>query len=80
MNILFKGTLSDLWRYNITSGMWAWLTGATTRNQDAVFNTINVESPTTSPGSSNQHSMTIHPNTDTIYEFGPRFVAGTLCK
>lgn len=74
----FLGPLGDLWRYNITSGMWTWLTGASTVNQHAVFNTINVESPSTTPGGAFNFGMTIAPENDLIYQFGStRVIAGS---
>lgn len=70
--------MNDFWRYNITSGMWAWIGGSSTTNQNAVFNTINVESSTTNPGAAEQFGMVIIPNTDIIYQFGSyRYILGS---
>lgn len=69
-----------MWRYNITSGMWAWLNGATTASQNAVFNTINVESASTTPGGAFSFGMTIAPDHDAIYQFGSyRRISGSDC-
>ncbi len=33
------GDLNDLWKYNITSGQWTWVSGANTQNQIGVYGT-----------------------------------------
>lgn len=70
LTLALSGGLNDLWRYNITSGMWAWLNGGSAVDQNAVFNTINVESSTTNPGSAYEHGLAINPSQDMIYQFG----------
>lgn len=45
-----SGSLNDLWKYNIASGEWTWMKGATVINQLGVYGTLNVSSATNNPG------------------------------
>ncbi len=45
------GSLSDLWRYNIASNSWTWMSGPNTVNQAPVFGTIGVAAAANTPGS-----------------------------
>ncbi|TND08309.1 MAG: Kelch repeat type 2-containing protein [Bacteroidetes bacterium] len=41
---------NDLWRYNLATGLWTWVSGDNTPNQPGVYGTITVPSPTNKPG------------------------------
>lgn len=41
---------NDLWRYNISSGMWTWVSGGNTPNQVGVYGTQTVAAPANKPG------------------------------
>lgn len=42
--------LNDLWRYNITTGNWAWMGGDSVVNQFGVYGTMGVEAAGNKPG------------------------------
>jgi hypothetical protein len=45
-----SGSLCDLWRYNIATGYWTWMSGSSGLNQYGVYGSIGLESPTNMPG------------------------------
>ncbi len=45
------GQLNDLWRYNITTNIWTWVSGANTNYQAASYGTLSISSPSNMPGS-----------------------------
>ncbi len=45
-----SGQLNDLWRFNITSKEWAWISGNKTTNQDGVYGTMGVPDMANYPG------------------------------
>jgi len=44
------GNLNDLWKYNVTTNEWTWITGANGINQLGVYGTKGVPSTTNTPG------------------------------
>jgi len=42
--------LNDLWKYDIATNMWTWISGSNTTNQTSVYGTQNVASSTNVPG------------------------------
>lgn len=44
------GFYNDLWRFNIASGNWAWISGDTVQNKIAVFGTLGIPAATNKPG------------------------------
>jgi hypothetical protein len=42
--------LSDLWRFNISSGIWTWISGEDKPNSQSVHGTIGIGTNFTSPG------------------------------
>jgi len=44
------GDLNDLWKYNITSGQWTWVSGASVINQTGVYGTQNTPAAGNVPG------------------------------
>jgi N-acetylneuraminic acid mutarotase len=44
------GQLSDLWKYNTTTGQWTWIAGPNVANQNGQYGTISVPSSTNIPG------------------------------
>ncbi|MES2678802.1 MAG: kelch repeat-containing protein [Bacteroidota bacterium] len=44
------GDMGDLWRYNITSGQWAWIKGPVSPDQNGVYGTIGVPATANLPG------------------------------
>lgn len=45
-----EGFLNDLWKYNITSGLWTWMGGTNQMGQAGVFGTLGVASVNNIPG------------------------------
>lgn len=45
-----KGRLNDLWRYNISTGQWTWISGSNTANTKGTYGTKGTPSSTTVPG------------------------------
>ena len=41
---------NDLWRYNVASGMWTWVSGGNTPNQTGVYGVQTVPAPANKPG------------------------------
>ena len=52
-NSLYEGIgyLNDLWRYNISSGMWTWMSGNASIDDNGVYGTKGVPSASNYPGS-----------------------------
>ncbi|GAO43106.1 hypothetical protein FPE01S_02_02100 [Flavihumibacter petaseus NBRC 106054] len=46
-----KGYLNDLWRYDISTGMWTWIKGGNSVESLAIYGLRGIEGPTTRPGS-----------------------------
>lgn len=44
------GYLNDLWKYNVTTNQWTWVSGDNTGNSYGVYGTKGVSSPTNKPG------------------------------
>jgi len=44
------GDMGDLWRYNITSGQWAWMKGPSSPDQNGVYGSIGVPAALNNPG------------------------------
>lgn len=42
--------LSDLWKYNINTNQWTWVTGSTTTNSTGIYGTQGVASASNAPG------------------------------
>lgn len=41
---------NDLWRYEIATGLWTWVSGDNTPNQNGVYGTMTVAAPANKPG------------------------------
>ena len=44
------GDLNDLWKYNIASGLWTWVSGDNVPNATGVYGTMGVAAPANKPG------------------------------
>jgi N-acetylneuraminic acid mutarotase len=47
----YAGFLSDLWKYNVSSGQWTWVSGPNTVNQAPAYGTKGIPSTSNIPGS-----------------------------
>src|SRR5689334_21384973 len=45
-----SGYLSDLWKYNVSSGMWTWMGGNKTTNNTGIYNSVGTAAVTNVPG------------------------------
>lgn len=45
-----NGYLNDLWKYNIATNQWTWITGTNTTGQFGLYGTLGVPSTTNAPG------------------------------
>jgi N-acetylneuraminic acid mutarotase len=45
-----SGDLNDLWKYNIASGQWTWVSGSNLINQNPNYGTLNMPATTNAPG------------------------------
>ena len=45
-----RGFLQDLWRYNIGTGEWTWMSGSTVINQQGTYGTLGTPAPANVPG------------------------------
>lgn len=66
-----RGLMNDLWKYNITSGLWTWMSGANTSNAYGVYGTIGNGTQNTIPGA-REHRVPISwtDNTGNLWMFG----------
>jgi N-acetylneuraminic acid mutarotase len=46
----YSGDLNDLWKYNIVSGQWTWVSGSSSFNQPGNYGTLNTAAATNVPG------------------------------
>lgn len=44
------GLLNDLWKYNVSSGLWTWLNGSNLLNQNGAYGSLNVPAASNTPG------------------------------
>ncbi len=64
---------NDLWKFNLDTKEWTWVSGSSSLNQYAVYGTKNVPSPSNRPGAKGGHSSWIidnSGNSDYLYMFG----------
>lgn len=53
------GSLNDLWKYNIATNMWTWMSGDNTVNNTGVYGTRGLSSATNKPGARNRFNEMI---------------------
>lgn len=63
------GNLNDLWKYNIGTNQWTWVSGTNLTNQFGNYGTLTVSSPTNHPGGREFPSCWTDKNND-IWLFG----------
>lgn len=64
------GVLNDLWKYNITTDQWTWVSGDNTINMPAIYGSLGVTSSTSNPGSRAFLSAWREPSNGTLWLFG----------
>jgi gliding motility-associated-like protein len=53
---MFGGYADDMWKYDQATGNWTWMSGGTVPFLPAVWGTLQVQSPTNTPGTRNVYS------------------------
>ena len=74
------GRMNDLWRYNIASNEWTWMSGANTINSVGNFGTILVASPLNMPSCRNECNGTWVDNNNNLWLFGGEPTGATYCS
>lgn len=70
-----SGLLNDLWRYNIASNQWTWMSGSNSTAQFGVYGILNVASALNTPGAFEFPGFWFHNND--LYLFGGRGYAAS---
>ncbi len=64
-----QGRLNDLWRYNTTTGRWAFMKGSIYANQMGVYNTMGIPDASSVPGGRNR-AITAVDNCGNLWMYG----------
>lgn len=67
----FGGFLNDLWKYNVSTNEWTWVNGTNVTGTAGTYGTLNVSSPSNSPGAAEFPSFW-QDATGMFYLFGGR--------
>ena len=76
-----SGPLNDLWKYDVSEGMWTWLSGDDVKNQSGVYGTKGVADIANKPGGRHSFVGMIDSNEDFIIFGGTGYnSSGTVGK
>jgi N-acetylneuraminic acid mutarotase len=64
-----SGQLNDLWKFNISSGQWTWMTGTNLVDQNGVYGTLKTAAAANTPGTRQNLTMASDPSGN-IWLFG----------
>lgn len=64
-----SGYLNDLWMFNATSGMWTWISGSNTINDNGFYGTKKSEASSNVPGARTGHAMAWDASRQRLYLF-----------
>lgn len=64
-----SGYLNDLWKYNISTGNWTWISGDSSSTASGIYNALGIASPTSKP-SSRRWAMKWKDNSGNFWLFG----------
>jgi hypothetical protein len=64
------GRHNDLFRFDIGTSLWTWLSGSNTTGSVESYVTLGVESSLNQPGAANYASCFMDTSTDTLWKFG----------
>ena len=67
---IFAGRLNDLWKYNISSGQWTWVSGSNLTNQAGVYGTKGVADVANAPGARNGAVGWVDATNSVLWLFG----------
>jgi N-acetylneuraminic acid mutarotase len=62
--------LNDLWRFNLSSSEWTWLSGSSVGGVLGRYGTQGVSSPTNYPGARRDHTLVVDSSSNRLYLFG----------
>jgi hypothetical protein len=71
-----SGSLNDLWRYNIASGLWTWISGSNTPNAVGVYGTLGTGAAGNVPGGRSDPCSWIDPSGN-LWLFGGQGFSST---
>ncbi len=63
------GRLNDLWKYDLTTNQWTWMSGTNLANQNGVYGSLTVPSTTNIPGGRHEGGMWVDASNN-FYLFG----------
>ncbi|MFX0135142.1 MAG: Kelch repeat-containing protein [Candidatus Hodarchaeota archaeon] len=63
------GSLNDLWMFNITSGLWTWVSGSNSKNQNGTYGSKGVPASGNVPGA-RKYSVSWIDSNDSLWLFG----------
>jgi len=64
------GLTNALWRYNIATNMWTWMTGSSAGNGMAVYGTQGIPAPTNTPGSLQETNAAWTDSSNNLWMYG----------
>ena len=64
------GNLNDLWKYNINTGNWTWMSGSNQINENGTYGTQGLSASTNQPGSRRTPYTVIDRNKGLLWVFG----------
>ena len=70
MTKILGGLFNDLWRYNITSGMWAWVGGTNLDSDLGIYTSFGADSNISVPAGRYSMASWYNPSTHEFYLFG----------
>ena len=70
------GDLNDLWKYDLSTGLWTWVSGSNVGDQYGVYGTKGVANPNNSPGG-RRYSVSWKDDSDNLWLFGGHGYATT---
>ncbi|MEI6815608.1 MAG: kelch repeat-containing protein, partial [Bacteroidota bacterium] len=69
-----QGWLSDLWKYDISTNEWTWMSGSNTVNTVPVYGIMGVPSPLNTPGGRAESNASWVDNNNNLWLFGGQLV------
>jgi N-acetylneuraminic acid mutarotase len=64
------GFLNDVWRYNITTGEWTWMSGSNLVNQNGIYGPKGLFAPPNAPGGREFPAIWRDPSSGAVWLFG----------
>src|SRR6185295_8222337 len=74
----YNGSLNDLWKYDVTTGEWTWVSGSSIADQTGVYGIQTVPDPANHPGARSETNSSWIDNSGNIWLFGGFDGSGTF--